>query len=258
LLPALFLCSLALAAEPPAAPADPALIPVTPTPGYFPNVPDLWESRHQSNLHLDHRYATPVLPQPDFLMLGDSITAQWGNSQSDPDHDHLPVWSQAFGRYQALNFGIGGNKTENILWEIEHGELDSVRPRVVILAVGVNNLFNLAVPRPAIAAGLAKCVEELRAKLPEAELIVVVPFPHEESPTHLARKRGDELRAAILALDLGARPHVHQLDLGDRLLQPDGTLKAGLFKPDHLHLTDAGYEVYAQGLEPMLTQYLGR
>lgn len=222
--------------------------------GIYPGVPQLWLKRHERNMKAAAEHAGPL----DLLLLGDSITALWGNSLNEPDPDHVQVWNRYFGRYTALNFGIGGDKTENVLWRIEHGEVDGLEPRVVVLAVGVNNLFNLAVPRPAIAAGVAKCVEALQAHLPRAEVIVINLFPHEELATHLARKRDEEARAAIRALGLENRPRVHLLDLQERLLEPDGRLKPELFLPDHLHLTHAGYEVYAQGLAPLVAQLLGK
>jgi beta-glucosidase len=247
----LFLCTATLRAEPAAPLADPALIPVTPAEGSFPGYPDLWPSHHRGIMRLAAKNAGPV----DLLLLGDSLTA--GNS-GEPLPDHLAVWNRYFGKYSALNFGIGGDKTQNVLWRIEHDELKGLAPRVLVLEVGVNNLFELSVPRTAIAAGVQACVEAIQSRLPQAEVIVVNVFPHEELPSHLARQRGEELRAAIRALDLDHRPHVHLLDFGDRFLSPDGTLKPGLFVADHLHLTTAGYEVYAQALAPLVVSLLGR
>ena len=68
----------------------------------------------------------------DLLFLGDSIT------------DHWPRWSKEswaqFAKYKPLNFGIGGQHTEHILWRIRNGELEGIHPKVVVLLLGTNNI----------------------------------------------------------------------------------------------------------------------
>lgn len=40
------------------------------------------------------------------------------------------AWDTNFAPLNSLNFGIGGDCTEHVLWRIENGELDEIHPKV--------------------------------------------------------------------------------------------------------------------------------
>src|SRR5687767_5743695 len=64
----------------------------------------------------------------ELLFLGDSITQGWRNNGKE-------VWNDAFGQYKTANFGIGGDRTQHVLWRITNGELDGIKPKVVVLMI---------------------------------------------------------------------------------------------------------------------------
>jgi len=190
----------------------------------------------------------------DVLLVGDSITQQWGSPL-----DKAPLneaWKKRFGNYRTLNIGIGGDKSQNVLWRLDHGGVEGLDPRVVVLMIGNNNMFfTPETGTQAAARGIQACVENLRGKFPKAGILVVKILP--------AHKPGDrfyeDLRrtnAQIEELKLAGNERVQVLDLWGDFTNEDGTLKAGLFTPDQIHLSPAGYEVYAGRLQKPLGKIL--
>lgn len=192
----------------------------------------------------------------DVLLVGDSITQQWG---SPLDKGVLNVaWTKAFPGAKTINIGIGGDKSQNVLWRLDHGGADGLEPKAIVLMIGNNNMF--FTPETGVAAaakGVEACVRNLREKFPEAELVVAKILP-----CHAPKVRFYEdillTNAEIDRLNLGADPKVKVLDLTKEFLNADGTIRQALFTPDNIHLSLAGYEVYARRLAPLLKPTLGR
>ena len=178
------------------------------------------------------------------LFIGDSITAGWFW-----DHNKA-IWDRAFGRDQPANFGIGGDRTEHVLWRIENGELDRIRPHVVVLLIGTNNIGD---PAADIAAGVAAVANHVHDKLPSSRLLLLGIFPRGANPADPAvaemRTKIREVNAQLAKLDDGRRTRF--LDIGDRFLSTDRTLAADIM-PDALHLSAKGYEIWAAAMKPLL------
>jgi lysophospholipase L1-like esterase len=177
----------------------------------------------------------------DLLFLGDSITQGW--------HDN-DVWKRFYGPRNAANFGIGGDRTQHVLWRIQNGELDGIEPKVVVLMIGTNNADNATVDE--IAQGVTTTVEELRHRLPRAKILLLGIFPRGEKPNPLREKLG-AVNAKIAKLDDGS--HVQYLDIGQAFLNEDGTISKEIM-PDFLHLTRKGYRIWADAMEPTLWSML--
>ena len=184
----------------------------------------------------------------DVLLVGDSITMQWG-----------AAWPKHFPVLKAVNIGIGGDKTQNVLWRLDHGGVAGLEPRVVIVMIGNNNMFfTPETSIEAVAKGIQVCAANLREKFPRAELVLVKIFPAHAPGVRFY----EDIKKTNLALDAlkpNSDPKTHVLDLWSELVNADGTLKKGLFAPDHIHLTqDGGYELYANRLKPMVESLLKR
>jgi lysophospholipase L1-like esterase len=234
----------------PSQPADPALRPIRPTPGWFPKAPEAWLTIHQALLAKTQKNRGPC----DILLLGDSIGAGWGGTRTEP---FIPEWVDAFGQYETLNFSIGGDCTQNILWRLLNGEGDGVAPRLVILAVGSNNVWDDEVPPDAVAAGVHKCVKVARRKFPSAKVLVIAPLPMQEDPRSEFRRRLDAIRSETLALlRENPDPSVRVVNFSRKFLQPDGTISAEIM-PDFVHPNSAGYEIYAERLRPVVAELIG-
>jgi lysophospholipase L1-like esterase len=192
----------------------------------------------------------------DILLVGDSITQQWG---SPLDKGVLnAAWLKAFPGAKTINIGIGGDKAQNVLWRLDHGGVDGLKPRAIVLMIGNNNMF--FTPETGVAAaaqGVKACLANLREKFPEADVVVAKILP-----CHAPKVRFYEdillTNAEIDKLNLDADPKVKVLDLTQDFLNADGTIKADLFTSDKIHLSLAGYEAYASRLKPLLDASLKR
>lgn len=184
----------------------------------------------------------------DIVLLGDSIVQGFGGGWNGPDFN--PAWKRLFPDYTALNLGISGDKVENILWRLDHGAVDGLSAKAVVLLVGINNH-----PRrenaASIAEGIGLCVRNLRLRLPGSHVIVVkTPPARNEDVRPLHR-----LLEAALA---GEDPMIHLVDIHDDLVNRDDSLKALGFAADKLHLDLIGYEILATRLKPVLRRILGK
>lgn len=217
----------------------PHLWPVVPSAGHFGG--DSWLKLHESHVKTVQANAGPI----DVLLVGDSITIQWGES-----------WKKHFPDLKAVNIGIGGDKTQNVLWRLDHGGVEALQPKAIVLMIGNNNMF--FTPETGIEAaakGIEMCVRNLREKFPDAKIVVAKILP-----AHAPDNRfHQDILATNEALDdfkLNSDPQVQVLDLTGDFLNDDGTLKKTLYTPDNIHLSSAGYATYAERLKTIWGEVL--
>jgi lysophospholipase L1-like esterase len=237
------------AAAPPSAPASAA----QPSPRA-----DVPAPRTDSNSAIAHRelLAKRTQGRIDLYFEGNSITRRWGATDYP---DMLANWRENFFGWNAADFGWGGDRTENILWRLEQGELDGVHPKAIVLLAGTNNVGREP-GGPAevenITRGVRAVVEQLRRRAPGATIILTAIFPRNDNPRDplavIPEIRAINANLATLA-DGNA---VRWLDINDRLADADGRLHPGLFM-DALHPTVKGYQIWADALRPILTEVLG-
>jgi lysophospholipase L1-like esterase len=184
------------------------------------------------------------------LFIGDSITEQWNKAPE--------IWSKYFGAYRPANFGIGGDQTQHVLWRIENGELDGINPKVVVLMIGTNN--SAAHSGKEIAEANRMIVEQIQRRLPRAKVLLLAIFPRDPRPDRPDadhwEKRMTAIRTAnaeLARMDNGRS--VRFLDLGPKFTAPDGTIPDEIM-PDQLHLSPAGYEIWARNMQPLLEEML--
>ncbi len=177
----------------------------------------------------------------ELVFLGDSITAGWGGQKA--------IWEKAFGPYKPANFGIGGDRTQHVLWRIENGELEGIKPKSVVIMIGTNNSGSDSAE--GIAKGVTKIVETVRAKQPQAKILLLAVFPRGEKNDNPQRVKNKQASAIFAKLDDGKS--VHYLDIGEKFLQPDGTLTKEVM-PDLLHLSAKGYQIWADSISTKLAE----
>jgi lysophospholipase L1-like esterase len=214
----------------------PQLWPQVPTAGHFGG--DSWLKLHEAHAKTVQENQGSI----DVLLVGDSITIQWGES-----------WKKHFPKLKAINIGIGGDKTQNVLWRLDHGGVDGLQPKAIVLMIGNNNMF--FTPETGIEAaalGIQMCVKNLREKFPEATIIVAKILPA-HSPGNRFYEDIKKTNSALDPLKLDSDPKVKVLDLWSDFTHADGTIKNDLFTPDNIHLSPAGYTVYAERLKRFLS-----
>ncbi|MBI3837950.1 MAG: GDSL family lipase [Planctomycetia bacterium] len=182
----------------------------------------------------------------DLVLIGDSITQGWEGAGKD-------VWSKYYTKRNAMNLGIGGDRTQHVLWRLDHGNIDGISPKLAVLMIGTNNSNGADNTPEEIAAGIDAIVKKLRAKLPNTKVLILAVFPRGEKPNPQREKNA---KASEIAAKTADDKMVYFLDIGGKFLTPDGTLTKDIM-PDYLHLSPQGYEIWASSIEPMVAQLMG-
>lgn len=206
-----------------------------------------WYARHADVLRVKDQL------RPEVVLIGDSITHFWGGEPKANQANGPQAWQNTFGRYRTLNLGFGWDRIQNVLWRIDHGELDGLSPRVIVIHIGTNNTSDTANARqntPAeIVEGIGAILQRIRAKAPTARVILMAVFPREQKPDHPRRTHITEINR--LLTDFAKTARVTFLDIGPKLLQGDGTISKDIMG-DFCHPTEKGYQVWGEALTPLL------
>ena len=208
-----------------------------------------WSARHEAALK-----AKGAL-NPEVVLVGDSITHLWGGVPETPGRNPngARAFEKAFADKRVLNLGFGWDRTQNVLWRLDHGELDGLRPALVVVNIGTNNFAGTANAREntptEIAEGVREILLRIRAKTPAAKIVLMGIFPRGE-------KADDPIRAKVAAVnkllaELGRESGITFLDLGEKLTQPDGMISREMMG-DFLHPAERGYEIWGEALSPFL------
>ena len=173
----------------------------------------------------------------DVMFVGDSITEMWPKA----------VWDANFGRFKPANFGIGGDNTGNLLWRLQNPAIASIKPKLVVLLIGVNNI-NLCKESPEqVFSGIQAVVAKLRKQYPAARILLNAVLPEGAAPDAAERQSILSLNKMVKTLGDGQTVFFH--DYGPRFVSADGRLSAEL-QPDFLHLSEKGYRIWADAIRP--------
>ena len=200
-----------------------------------------WTAQHEDTL------ARIRQGEIDLMLIGDSITQRWAN-------EGYRIWDAYYGHRRAVNLGFRGDGTEHVLWRLNHGEIDAIEPKLVVLMIGTNNTGRGNDPPEETAAGIQAILTTLRTRLPTSKILLLGVFPRGASAD-------DPLRRLNAAINDRIRHYANNqqiffLDLSHRFLDDQGRLSGDLV-PDHLHLSERGYQVWAEGMEDMVRKLLG-
>lgn len=205
-----------------------------------------WPERRRQKVALiqDHRY--------ELIFMGDSITHMF----ELPERGEK-VWRQYFGEYHTVNLGYGWDCTQNLLWRLENGEFTNQQPRVVVLNIGTNNLTGNSGGRANSASEIVEAIlaicSMIHRQSPKTTIIVMSTFPRgaKAEPIHA---QAQELAAAIKSR-LENSPNIVHLDIGQSFLNSNGEIRSELLD-DLVHPTEAGYQIWAEKLHPIVSKYL--
>ncbi|MDB5307968.1 MAG: GDSL-like Lipase/Acylhydrolase family [Gemmataceae bacterium] len=176
--------------------------------------------------------------EADVIFLGDSITQGWEGAGKK-------VWTENFTPLKAVNLGIGGDQTGHVLWRITEGkELEPIKPKAAVIMIGTNNMGAHSAEQ--IAGGVKAIVEEIQKQKPEMKILVLGIFPRSAEATGKYRDKIKTANGIISKLDDGKA--VFYKDIGEKFLEPDGSLDKKIM-PDYLHLSPAGYEIWATAIK---------
>jgi lysophospholipase L1-like esterase len=227
---------------PAAAPAHPA----DPTVGVPKQDTGAFMKKHEAIL--ERAKSGPI----GVLFLGDSITENWKSKAPE-------LWKQYEDKYQAADFGIGGDRTQHVIWRIENGEIDGIHPKVVVFMLGTNNTPADSADR--IVAADKKIIRMVQEKIPETKIILMAILPrgprkNSDGTMDDGKQRMEIIRAAneqLAKLDNGKT--IRYLDIGPKYLGADGKIPNDLM-PDQLHPNAAGYKLWVDAMQPLLDEML--
>jgi len=202
----------------------------------------------------DEKLALVAKEKFGLIMMGNSIT----NNFEKPEYQ--PVWNQFFAPRKALNLGFSGYRTENLLWNIMHGELEEQSPKVLVLEIGTNNVdeknYPLRHTASQLAGGIAAIVKLVRQKLPDTRIILLRCFPGSYDGANPTSHRAILERASNLVSKLADEKNVFYCDVNHVFLNLDGSINHEMMG-DYLHPTPAGAKAWAQAMEPLLSKLMG-
>ena len=197
-----------------------------------------WEAAHAE------LSAIAAKGEAELVFMGDSITASTKSSES---------WKKTFGVYRYANFGVGGDRTQNLLWRLDHGEIGALKPKVVVLLIGTNNIGTTEHDGADTVRGITAVVNKLHSAFPATKVLVLGIFPRDEKPDAPVRAKVKAINAELAKLDDGKAIFVR--DIGKVFLETDGTLSTAVSQ-DHLHLTEDGLSRWAAALAPLVQQLM--
>ncbi len=204
-----------------------------------------WMKRHESFNEVSKK------GEAQLVFLGDSITQGWEKNGKE-------VWAKTWEPLKAANFGIGGDRTEHVIWRLQNGNFDGIKPKLVVLMIGTNNTGHQG--RPAVehggavyassaeqtAEGVKMILDILEKKLPETKVLLLGIFPRGATKDDAMRKQNVATNNIISGFADGKR--IFYTDIGNTFLQPDGTLPKETM-PDLLHLSAQGYQMWTDAIE---------
>ena len=184
----------------------------------------------------------------DLVFIGDSITDAWRGGQQNK------LYVERWGKMNPYNIGISGDETQHVLWRIEHGELDGLKPKVAVMMIGTNNIGNRNQMSAAdTAKGIECLVTAIKGKLPDTKLLLLGVFPRADKAPEVNAKV-KEINATIAKLDDGGRT-VKFMDIGDKFLNDKSELPKEIM-PDLLHPNFKGYTIWADAIGPVIEEMM--
>ena len=183
----------------------------------------------------------------DVALLGDSIIHFW-------EWRHPASWKKFTENRTALNLGYGGDRTQHVLWRIDHGELDGYEAKCVVLMIGTNNNSSDKTKPENVAAAIEKIVAKIREKQPKAKIVLHPIFPRGNSAAsrrHAAAKARNEKTNALLKSFVDRDGGIVWIDFNDKLVDASGWVPKTIM-PDEIHPSAAGYDIWMEALAPVL------
>ncbi|MEE2641052.1 MAG: GDSL-type esterase/lipase family protein [Planctomycetota bacterium] len=180
----------------------------------------------------------------DLVFIGDSITQGWEGRGKK-------VWAKFYGKRNAVNLGIGGDRTQHVIWRLDNGNLENIRPKAAVIMIGTNNSGSNSPVE--IAEGVEVIVGQIRKKSPDTRILLLATFPRGGDSQD--KRRQVNQKSNTIVSKLAEDKMVTYLDIGPEFLESDQTLSKEIM-PDLLHLSEKGYTIWAESIEPTLTRLM--
>ncbi|MBO5941031.1 MAG: hypothetical protein J6R18_07550 [Kiritimatiellae bacterium] len=183
----------------------------------------------------------------DLVLMGDSIIHFW-------EWKYPKSWKKLTQNHTALNLGYGGDRTQNVLWRIDHGELDGYEAKFIVLMIGTNNNSAKDTKPEDVAAAIEKIIAKIRVKQPKATLILHPIFPRgnsAKSGNHALARERNEKTNVMLKQFAEKDGKIVWIDFNSKLIDSSGWVPKSIM-PDQIHPCDAGYDIWMEALAPVI------
>ena len=181
----------------------------------------------------------------DLLYIGDSITHMF-------EMNGKQAWDKYYAPRNAANLGIGGDRTQHVLWRLDNYDFSNVNPKLAIIMIGTNNSNNQDNTAEEIADGIIAICQSLRTKLPETKILLLAIFPRGQYPSEQREKNA---KASLLASKVADGDMIHYLDINDKFLTEEGELTKDIMY-DYLHPDTKGYQIWVEAIEPEVAKLM--
>jgi len=215
---------------------------LSPEPLQIENAEEWWIPRHEQKLVEEGRETA------ELLFLGDSITHGWESAGEDVVKDY-------FSDYSIHNLGYSGDRTENVLWRLKHGEVDGISPKVTVLLIGTNNSGHREDDPKCTTAGIKTILDILNEQLPDTKILLLALLPRGEYPDDKYRLLNNEVNKKIKSFE--ERDNVTFADFSEYFLTDNDMLYLDAM-PDTLHPNEYGYILWAEAMLPYIKELLNR
>ena len=201
-----------------------------------------WQPRHDQKL-VDLKKMGKV----DLLMIGDSITHGWEGRGKK-------VWDEYYAKRNAFNIGFSGDRTEHVLWRLQHDAIKGISPKLAVIMIGTNNTGHRQDPAEETAAGIKAIITELQKQLPKTRILLLAIFPRGAKTDDPLRRLNTGINEIIAGY--ADDKNVFFLNINSKFLEDDGTLPKSVM-PDLLHPHEAGYATWAKATESTIASLMG-
>ncbi len=205
-----------------------------------------WKERHEKVL-------SELKNDPQLILIGNSILHTLDNE------DRSAVWSLYLDQFRAVNMGFSGDRTENVIWRLQNGELEGIHPKVALILIGTNNTdgnhYEKITQPEELSQAVWKICRIVREKLPDTEILLMGILPYGYKPNY--RDNINKMTNNFME-DFPMRdPHIHYVDIGHIYLDEDGKVRKDLM-PDFLHPNAEGHMLMFEVLKPEISKLINR
>jgi beta-glucosidase len=186
-------------------------------------------------------------------MIGDSITHWWEKFGKNRPGGQK-VWNEYYAKRNAVNLGFAGDRTENVIWRLQNGEVKGISPKLAVLLIGTNNADHRKEDPKDTALGIQTIISELRTRLPKTKILLLAIFPRGIDENDALRKLNEQTNTIIAKFADDKK--VFFLNINSKFLGENGQLSKKII-PDLLHPNENGYRIWAEAMEPTIEKLMG-
>lgn len=195
---------------------------------------------------------------------GDIQVVFFGTTETEmwlwPDRGRV-VWDRDLAPRKAADFGSQGKSPKGLLWGMRNGELDGYEAKLVVLQLPWHDLISDYSRRGGgeFIAGYAPIIAEIRARQPEAKILLTTPIPRGLTPSDSNRESWRQVadaNAGVIA-QLTDGKTVFYDDFGERFFLPDGSYNHDYWNgPAGAGIQPPAFEVLARALKPWIDRFV--